>query len=176
VFPTDLPGVDYLLRNWGGAYEGPWGKYEVVPRGPKAEVSAAKLDTTQLDVPVLHLDTTENGLAEDLRSAGFTCSAAAETCTGKPGLAAKFSGPDSGITYLVATARAGAAFDELTTEIFGHLSGDAVGPVRAWVTQHLDGRSHGAYVAGWRVDLEAVPGKQLRLTLFNEEIWMAMSG
>jgi hypothetical protein len=73
--------------------------------------------------------------------------------------AVKFSGPDTGITYLVATAASGAttrqAFDELTTTLFGHLQGAAVETVRDWLSQHLDGRSHMAYVAGRRVDLEA---------------------
>lgn len=170
VFPADLPRVNNVLRAWGGWVDGAWGKYEIVGRGEKTEISAAKLNSTQLKVPVLHLDTTESGLADALRADGLSCTADNETCQHKPGLALKFSGPDVGITYLVATAAASADFEQ----VLRHLSGNAVQPVRDWVNQHLDGRSHIAYVAGWRVDLQVV-GQQVRLTLFNEEVWLVMS-
>ncbi|MFI6828073.1 hypothetical protein ACIBG5_13295 [Kribbella sp. NPDC050241] len=183
VFPADLTNVGVVLQNWGGAPEGTWGKYEIISRGPKTQVNGAKLGSSQLEVPVLHLDTTEPDLAKALTADGYTCTADNETCQGKyagrPGLALKFSGPDTGITYLVATAATGAttgkAFEQLRTTAFGHLQGDAVAPVQDWVSRHLDGRSHIAYVAGWRVDLEVTPGRQIRLTLFNEEIWLVMS-
>jgi len=183
VFPADLAKVNGVLDNWGFGTEGQWGKFEVVPRGDKRQVSGQKLSTQQMKVPVLHLDTTEPELAKDLTAGGYTCTPDNETCQGKyaeqPGLALKFSGPDTGITYLVATAATGAttdkAFEQLWSTVFGHLHGDAVAPVQTWVSQHLDGRSHIAYVAGWRVDLEVAPGKQIGLTLFNEEIWLVMS-
>ena len=153
-----------------GRVDGAWGKYEIVSRGPKTEVSAAKLNSTQIKVPALHLDTTESGLADALRADGLSCTADNETCQRKPGLAVKFSAPEAGITYLVATAATSADFQQ----VLRHLSGHAVQPLRDWVNQHLDGRSHIAYVAGWRVDLQVV-GQQLRLTLFNEEVWLVMS-
>ncbi|MEV0289737.1 MULTISPECIES: hypothetical protein [unclassified Kribbella] len=170
VFPTDLPRVNNVLRAWGGWVDGSWGNYQIIGRGEKTEVSAAKLNSTQLKVPVLHLDTTESTLADALRADGLSCTADNDTCERKPGLALKFSGPDSGITYLVATAAAPKDFEK----VLGHLSGSAVQPVREWTNQHLDGRSHTAYVAGWRVDLKPV-GQQVRLTLFNEEVWLVMS-
>lgn len=176
AFPADqakLSGV--LSGSWGGAVEGSWGKYEIVARGPKTVVDAAKFDSAQLDVPVLHLDTTEPELAKALAADGYTCTADNETCQRTPSLALKFSGPDSGITYLVATGASAQSFDQLRTSVFGHLHGDAVAPVQAWISQHLDGHSHSAYVAGWRVDLEVTPGQQIRLTLFNDQTWLVMS-
>jgi hypothetical protein len=177
VFPADLPTVTGVLeRAYAGFPDGSWGKYEIIGRGEKTSLSASKLNSTPIKVPVLHLDTTEPRLADALRADGFTCTGDNETCARQPGLALKFSGPDTGITYLVATAATGAttqkAFDELRAKVFGHLSGSAVQPVQDWVTQHLDGRSHTAYVAGWRVDLQVAEGKQIRLTLFNEEVWL----
>ena len=183
LFAADLPRVNTALSEWGGWVDGSWGGFQIVSRGPKTEVSGAKLGSTQIKVPVLHLDTTEAELADGLGADGYTCTADHETCQGKyagqPGLALKFSGPDTGITYLVATAATAAtssnAFEQLQTTVFGHLKGGAVAPIKGWVAQHLDGRSHVAYVAGWRVDLEVATGKQTRLTLFNEEIWLVMS-
>jgi hypothetical protein len=176
VFPADLPTVTATFeRAFAGFPDGSWGNYQILGRGEKTSLSASKLNTTPIKVPVLHLDTTEPRLADALRADGFTCTGDNETCTGQPGTALKFSGPDTGITYLVATAAAGATtektFDQLRVKVFGHLSGSAVGPVRDWVTLHLDGRSRSAYVAGWRVDLEVTNNKQIRLTLFNEETW-----
>lgn len=177
VFPADLPTVtDHLERFFGGSPEGSWGKYEYLARGGKTSLSASKLNTTPIKVPVLHLDTTQARLADALRADGFTCSDAHGTCAGQPGVALKFVGPDTGITYLVATAATGTTtqktFEELRAKVFGHLSGTAVEPVRDWVTQHLDGRSHSAYVAGWRVDLQVTNNKQIRLTLFSEHLWL----
>jgi hypothetical protein len=177
VFPADLPTVtDVLERAFAGFPDGSWGKYEIIGRGEKTSLSASKLNTTPIKVPVLHLDTTEPRLADALRADGFTCTRDNETCAGQPGMALKFSGPDTGITYLVATAATGAttqkSFEQLRAKVFGHLSGSAVEPLRDWVTQHLDGRSHSAYVAGWRIDLQIAANKQTRLTLFNEELWL----
>jgi hypothetical protein len=177
VFPADLPTVtDVLERAFAGFPDGSWGKYEIIGRGEKTFLSASKLNTTPIKVPVLRLDTTEPRLADALRADGFTCTGDNETCAGQPGMALRFSGPDTGITYLVATAATGATtqktFEQLRARVFGHLSGRAVEPVRDWVTQHLDGRSHSAYVAGWRVDLQVTSNKQIRLVLFNEELWL----
>ncbi|WP_433016736.1 hypothetical protein [Kribbella sp. CA-294648] len=175
VFPADLPKVTDSFERFGGFPEGSWGNYRVFMHRQKPSLSASKLNTTPIKVPVLHLDTAEPRLADALRADGFTCTGDNETCAGPPGTALRFSGPDTGITYLVATAASGATtrktFDQLRAQVFGHLSGSAVGPVRDWVTLHLDGRSHSAYVAGWRVDLAVTAGKQIRLTLFNEEVW-----
>lgn len=183
LFPADMPKVNEVFDIWAGGAGGSWGELWVQGRGPKTQVSGKKRGAQQLKVPVLHLDTTEPGLAKDLTADGYTCTPDNETCQGKydgkPGLALKFSGPDTGLTYLVATAATGAttekAFDQLRTAVFSHLNGAAVAPVQDWVSQHLDGRSHIAYVAGWRVDLEVSAGKQIRLTLFNEEVWMVMT-
>jgi hypothetical protein len=92
---------------------------------------------------------------------------------------------DTGITYLLVNAATGAttqpAFDKLQGKVFGHLRGDAAQPLRQWLAGHLDGRSHIAYVAGWRVDLQVFHGTtaaakkqqgQIGLTVFNEEVWL----
>jgi hypothetical protein len=185
AFPKDLPGLMTTLRkSWGGATEGTWGKYEMVARGPKTVLNAEKFGNKQLAVPSLRLDTTEPELANALAADGYTCAADHETCQGKyagqSGLALKFSGPDDGgITYLVSTAATGAttskAFEQLRATVFGHLRGDAATPVQEWVGRHLDGRSHIAYVAGWRVSLEVTPGRQTRLTLFNDWFFLQMT-
>jgi hypothetical protein len=172
AFPADLEKLTAVLRQtWGGALEGTWGKYEVVARGPKTVIDAERFGNQQMKVPVLHLDTTEPELARDLTGDGYTCTADNETCQRKPGLALKFSGPDTGITYLVAT---GATSAQLSEDLLGRVHGSAVAPIQDWVSRHLDGRTHIAYVAGWRVDLEAI-GEQIRLTLFNEEFFLQMT-
>ncbi|WP_427885131.1 hypothetical protein ACQHIV_23395 [Kribbella sp. GL6] len=181
VFPKDLPGLMSTLRNsWGGALEASWGKYEIVGRGAKTVLNAEKFGNKQLAIPSLHLDTTETEFADALTADGYTCAADHQTCQRKPGLALKFSGPDDGgLTYLVTTAAAGAetgkAFEELRGTVFGHLRGAAVAPVQEWIGRNLDGRSHIAYVAGWRVSLEVSPAKQTRLTLFNEWFFLQMT-
>lgn len=185
VFPADRSAVLTTMRqSWGGAVEGKWGKYEIVGRGSPTRLDAEKFGNKQLKVPSLHLETTELGLAKALNADGYTCAGIQPTCqgqyAGKPGLALKFSGPDDGgITYLVATAATGTtsekAFAQLRSTVFGHLRGDAVAPVQEWISQHLGGGSHIAYVAGWRVDLEVTAGKQIRLTLFNEEFFLQMT-
>jgi hypothetical protein len=188
VFAADLPALTRILREWGGWTDGSWGSYEIVSRGPRASLSASKADSTPIKVPVLHFDTPETGLADGLRSDGFACARDTESCrgryAGKAGLTVQMSGPDTGITYLLASAATGPttqpAFDELQGKVFGHLRGDAVQPSRQWLAGHLDGRSHIAYVAGWRVDLQVFHGTtaaakkqpgQIRLTVFNEEVW-----
>ncbi|NUR94601.1 MAG: hypothetical protein HOV67_04995 [Kribbellaceae bacterium] len=177
VFPADMPELIAVMRqSWGGASEGSWGKYEMMSRGPKTVLNAEKSGNKQLEVPVLHLDTTEPDLAKGLTADGYSCTADNETCQHKPGFALKFSGPnDGGLTYLVATAVPDSGFEQLRATVFGHLHGAAVAPVQEWIGAHLDGRSHVAYVAGWRVSLEAVPGKQTRLTLFNDEFFLQMT-
>ncbi|HZX07917.1 hypothetical protein [Kribbella sp.] len=185
AFPKDVPGLLSTLRNsWGGASEGSWGKYEMLARGKKTVLNAEKFGNKQLKVPSLSLGTTEPELAKALTADGYTCAADHETCQGRyadrPGLALKFSGPDDGgLTYLVGTAATGAttgkAFEQLRTTVFGHLRGDAVTPVQEWIGRHLDGRSHIAYVAGWRVSLEVTPSKQTRLTLFNDWFFLQMT-
>lgn len=177
VFPADLPKlVDITEHAFAGFPDGTWGTYVIVGHGKKTSLSASKLNTVPIKIPLLQLDSTEPGLADALRADGFSCTADNETCTAQPGMALKFSGRDTGLTYLVATAATGATsqktFEQLTGKVFGHLSGSAVEPVRDWLTQHLDGNSHSVYVAGWRADLEVTTGKQLRLTLFNEERWL----
>ncbi|GAA0939392.1 hypothetical protein GCM10009554_29090 [Kribbella koreensis] len=177
VFPADLPKlIDITQRAFAGFPDGTWGTYVIVGHGKKTSLSASKVDTTPIKVPVLHLDTTEPALADALRADGFSCTADNETCAAQPGMTLKFSGPDEGITYLVATAATGPTsqetFAQLADKLFGHLSGSAVQPMRDWLTKHLDGNSHSAYVAGWRADFEVTTGKQLRLTLFNEERWL----
>ncbi|WP_432888438.1 hypothetical protein ACQPYH_07610 [Kribbella sp. CA-245084] len=172
AFPADLEKLTGVLRQtWGGAMEGNWGKYEIVARGPKTVINAERFGNQQIKVPVLHLDTTEPELAKDLTGDGYTCATDNETCQRKPGLALKFSGADTGITYLVAT---GATSAQLSEDLLDRLHGSAVAPIQDWVSQHLDGKTHIAYVAGWRVDLEVI-GKQLRLTLFNEEFFLLMT-
>lgn len=172
VFPADLQKLTAVLRQtWGGALEGTWGKYEIVARGPKTVIDAEKFGNQQIKVPVLHFDTTEPELAKELAGDGYTCTADNETCQRKDGPALKFSGPDSGITYLVATGQTSA---ELSEDLLGRLHGSAVAPIQDWVSGHLDGKTHIAYVAGWRVDLEVI-GKQIRLTLFNEEFFLQMT-
>lgn len=177
AFPADVADlVSTMRRSYGGATEGKWGKYEIVARGPKTVVNAEKFGNKQLKVPVLHLDTTEPELAKSFAADGYTCTSDNETCQRKPGFALKFSGPnDGGITYLVATAAPDTAFEQLRAAVFGRLQGAAVAPMQDWIGQHLDGRSHAAYVAGWRVSLEVSPGKQTRLTLFNDEFFLQMT-
>lgn len=184
VFPADPKPTGRILREWGGWADGSWGAYEFISRGPKTSLSARKADSTPIKVPVIHLDTTETALADGLRADGFACSRDNETCRGKyagrPGLTAQMSGPDTGITYFLASAAVGGstqeAFDELRTKLFGHLDGSAVEPLNQWLSEHLDGRSHIAYVGGWRVDLQVFHSSasaigNLRLTIFNEEYW-----
>ncbi|MEU4394093.1 hypothetical protein [Kribbella sp. NPDC023855] len=176
VFPADHPAViDIFNRAFAGFPEGSWGDYHLLGHGAKTYLSASKRNITPIKVPVLHLDTTEPQLADALRADGFTCTGDNETCTGQPAMALKFSGPDTGITYLVATATNGATtpetFNQLRIKVFAHLRGNAVGPVFDWVGLHLGGPSRSAFVAGWRVDL-VVSDKQIRLTLFNEETWL----
>lgn len=188
VFPADMADVTSVLQAWAGWPDGSWGNYEIVSRGPRPSLSASKAGSKPIKVPVLHLDTPETGLADGLQTDGFACARDNESCrgkyAGKPGLTVQMSGPDTGITYLLASAAVGGdsqkAFDELQTKIFGHLRGNAVEPLKQWLAGHLDGRSHIAYVAGWRVDLQVFHGTtaatkeqpgQLRLTVFNEEVW-----
>jgi hypothetical protein len=183
VFPSDRADATRLLNAWGGSGDGAWGSYEAITRGPKTSFSGTKTSSPALDVPVLHLDTTESALANALRTNGFTCSRDNESCRTKSGSTVQMSGPDTGITYLLAATTAGqntpATFAALHQQLLNHLTGPAVAPLRQWLTAHADGRSHSAYVAGWRVDLQAFhpsgdakqPPGHLRLTLFNEEVW-----
>jgi hypothetical protein len=177
VFPADQSELLTALRAWGGARSGSWGDYEFVGRGERGRLSASKSGGSPIKVPVLHLDTPETGLAGGLRADGFACARDNESChskgAGKPGQTVQMSGPDTGITYLVASADTQETFVDLQAKVFGHLRGAAVEPFKQWLTGHLDGRSHLAYIAGWRVDLRVFPGAtgKLELTVFNEEVW-----
>jgi hypothetical protein len=187
LFPADGAKATRLLDAWGGFATGSWGALEAVTRGPETLFNGRKAGSTAVAVPVLHLDTTEQKLAETLSGSGFTCARDNESCrgqyAGKPGLTVQMSGPDTGITYLLAAATAGPnttkAFTTLQGQLLDHLAGPAVTPLHQWLTEHQDGRSHSAYVAGWRVDLQSFhpvanpkqPPGHLRLSLFNEEIW-----
>jgi hypothetical protein len=170
VFPKDLPRLEQALREYGGWYSGAWGSYEVLSRGPKTSLSARRAEAQALKVPVLHLDSTETALATALQAHGFTCSQDHETCRAT-GWTVQFSGPDTGITYLVAGTHSQKAFAQLQSRLFKHLKGPAVQPLNHWLTTHRDGRSHIAYVAGWRIDLQVHPTGQSHLTLFNEQVW-----
>jgi hypothetical protein len=194
VFPADRAKVTTVLQAWGGWAYGSWGDYEIVSRGPKTLVIASKADTTPIKVPVVHLDTAEAALAEGLRADGFRCARDDESCrsryAAKGALTVTMSGPDTGITYLAAAASdmsAGAeravtekAFTTLLGRVFGHVQGSAVTPFGQWLEAHWDGRSHTAFVAGWRLDLQLIHGTtaatkklptQVKLTIFNEEVW-----
>lgn len=171
VFPADQAELTTTLRtSVGGALSYSWGDFEIVGIGPRGSLSASKAGSTPIKVPVLRFDTPEADLADGLRADGFSCTGDNQSCQGKPGLTVQMLGPDTGITYLVVGGPTQQAFGDLHAKVFGHLRGDAAEPLRRWLAEHLDGRSHLAYVAGWRVELRVLRGKP-ELTLRNEEVW-----
>jgi hypothetical protein len=46
------------------------------------------------------------------------------------------------------------AFQDWVDAAFGLVQGGGVLDVKRWIGEHLDGKSHSAYVCGWRVDLK----------------------
>jgi hypothetical protein len=171
VFPADQAELTSTFRTAvGGGISGSWGAFEFSGIGPRGRFSGSKVGSTPIKVPVLRLDTPEADLADGLRADGFSCAPDNQSCQGKPGLTVQMMGPDTGITYFVVGGPTQQAFADLHAKVLGHLRGDAVEPLRRWLAEHLDGRSHLAYVAGWRVELRVLRGKPV-LTVRNEEVW-----
>ncbi|MBB6567205.1 hypothetical protein HPO96_36415 [Kribbella sandramycini] len=164
---NDLVGQD-------AEFDGLWGKYALSNGAAGTALSAAKADSTPLAAPQLAAETAERTLAILLKKQGFTCSANDEDCTsplrdGKGSRAVRMTDLGAaGITYLLisindsgagATKAANlAAYGELAETTYELVEGPGIEGVRQWLQQHQDGTSHTAYVAGWRIELQATYG------------------
>jgi hypothetical protein len=177
VFPKDASTADKALKAVKSVsttgFDGSWGKYRAKDGIDGTTFAAGKNGVGPLTAPGVETTTTAKELADALKSKGLSCDTGKWICTGnfrdgegdleiRPlSLGPKLD--SGGITNLNisatdiskhATATATRqAFENLATTTLGMVRGDGLQDVARWIQQRLDGRSHTAYVGGWRVEL-----------------------
>jgi len=197
VFTADQDAVNQSFGTDSGKFDGSWGSYNT-STGAITRFVAGKSGESPLIPPQLAAETSSKAVAEALQNKGFTCEETKEDCkstfTGynnhKGDLTVRTTGlgPD-GISYLLvsvadtskdATEQANyKAFADLVETAFGVVQGPGTADVRNWITQHIDGESHTAYVSGWRVELTVTYGSPyepnlpgyVRATMYTDSLW-----
>jgi len=137
-----------------------WGELRLSNSGDSLRLSGGKSGTDSMAVPRKQFESTEANVKAGLQGKGYECSTSCRKKLGDYGSQRVYTygSEGSGIRTLEISVQADAddtkaAFPAAVADTFALAKGPDVTAIQAWMKSHSDGKSHVAYVSGWRVEL-----------------------